>query len=347
MVAPVRRHFIEIDLHDVFKLRRIGLFVARAVADGFDRPATAAKVLRMAHPAGSETSPAPFAQGWWMDVFDQLSSASDAGQLFQRISLLVQGVGFQYCSYARFSGSASVGESSAVAFDSYPPPWFEHYVECDYIRVDPTVVAGARLTAPIVWSDRTFANTRQLWSDAREFGLNTGISQSAWGPFGAFGLLSCARTEDPVSDHELRRITPALQWLAECSHRMMHQFMFAAEPRMHIVLSSRETETLKWTAEGKTAWEISQILRISENTVAFHLKNAIAKLDSRTKAQAVARATALGLLFPMTVTKGQNAAGRTLTSGRARSSTRRRLPGNAQSESEDGSSVSRRRGKVA
>ena len=37
-----------------------------------------------------------------------------------------------------------------------------------------------------------------------------------------------------------------------------------------ILLSARELDCLKWTAEGKTAWEASVILGITERTVRFH-----------------------------------------------------------------------------
>ena len=57
-----------------------------------------------------------------------------------------------------------------------------------------------------------------------------------------------------------------------------------------ILLSARELDCLKWTAEGKTAWEASVILGITERTVRFHLNAAREKLQCTTTAQAVARA---------------------------------------------------------
>lgn len=38
-------------------------------------------------------------------------------------------------------------------------------------------------------------------------------------------------------------------------------------------LTTREQEIMRWVSEGKTNWEISVILRVSLNTVKFHLKN--------------------------------------------------------------------------
>lgn len=53
-------------------------------------------------------------------------------------------------------------------------------------------------------------------------------------------------------------------------------------------LSKREKETLRWLAEGKSNWEISAILKISERTVRFHINNIMRKLDAVNRTHAVA-----------------------------------------------------------
>ena len=62
------------------------------------------------------------------------------------------------------------------------------------------------------------------------------------------------------------------------------------ESEQQMLLSARELDCLKWTAEGKTAWEASVILGITERTVRFHLNAAREKLRCTTTAQAVAKA---------------------------------------------------------
>jgi DNA-binding CsgD family transcriptional regulator len=57
-----------------------------------------------------------------------------------------------------------------------------------------------------------------------------------------------------------------------------------------LLISARELDCLKWTAAGKTAWEASVILGISERTVRFHLNAAREKLKCTTTTQAVAKA---------------------------------------------------------
>ena len=60
-------------------------------------------------------------------------------------------------------------------------------------------------------------------------------------------------------------------------------------------LTKRELDALSWTAQGKTAWEVSVILGMSEKTVNFHLGNAMRKLQVSSKHQAVLKCVAAGV----------------------------------------------------
>lgn len=60
--------------------------------------------------------------------------------------------------------------------------------------------------------------------------------------------------------------------------------------------SRREREILLWCSQGKTNWEIGQILGISENTVRFSLKRVFRKLDVTTRSAAVRTALARGVI---------------------------------------------------
>ncbi len=63
-----------------------------------------------------------------------------------------------------------------------------------------------------------------------------------------------------------------------------------------LIISARELDCLRWTAAGKSAWEASVILGISERTVRFHLNAAREKLNSATTAQAVAKAISQNII---------------------------------------------------
>lgn len=63
-----------------------------------------------------------------------------------------------------------------------------------------------------------------------------------------------------------------------------------------IALTDRERDMLAWAARGKTVADTADILKISEETVETHIRNAMRKLDATNKTHAVAKAIYLGLI---------------------------------------------------
>ncbi len=61
-------------------------------------------------------------------------------------------------------------------------------------------------------------------------------------------------------------------------------------------LSPREKECILWTAKGKSSWEIGQIIGISVNTVNFHIKNVMRKLDTGSRTTAAIKAMKSGII---------------------------------------------------
>jgi len=64
----------------------------------------------------------------------------------------------------------------------------------------------------------------------------------------------------------------------------------------HLALSDRQLECLAWSAKGKTAWEVSRIIGVTERTVNFHLQTAMSKLEATSKHHAWLKAVRLGLI---------------------------------------------------
>ena len=61
-------------------------------------------------------------------------------------------------------------------------------------------------------------------------------------------------------------------------------------------LTRRECQVLDWIAQGKSDWQIGQILSISAKTVNYHAENAKRKLGVATRIQAVIAAIRAGAL---------------------------------------------------
>ena len=63
-------------------------------------------------------------------------------------------------------------------------------------------------------------------------------------------------------------------------------------------LSPREREVLALVAEGKSNRQIAAALIVTENTAKYHVAQLLNKLGAGSRAEAVARAVASGLLRP-------------------------------------------------
>jgi LuxR family quorum-sensing transcriptional regulator LasR len=137
-----------------------------------------------------------------------------------------------------------------------------------------------------------------MMCDAWENGIRRGLTVPIHGPQGEVGVLSL---NSDLSDNEFYRASDAHQYDIQV---IAHYFHDAALSRLRrqveipkpIALTDREAEILKWTVEGKTAWEIGSILNISERTVNFHIQNVMEKFGVHNKTQAAAKAVGMGLL---------------------------------------------------
>ncbi len=59
-------------------------------------------------------------------------------------------------------------------------------------------------------------------------------------------------------------------------------------PSKSRVLTPRESEVLTWVAQGKSAWEIGEILDIAKRTVDEHVQTAVRKIGAANRTHAVA-----------------------------------------------------------
>jgi len=222
--------------------------------------------------------------------------AKSIEELFYTLSSHVAAVGFEYCCYG-FRSPVPVSRRPVRILDNYPAGWMEQYLQRGFIKIDPVVSLCAQRALPLVWSDAVFRETLEMWDAARAVGLKAGVSQSAWGNGGSFGILSMARSTGEITPAEARSISMYIAWLANAVHTEMSRFLFPhADAIVNQGLTQREREILCWTSEGKSSHEVGMILNISSSTVNFHIGKILKKMDVTNKMQAVARAVAMGVI---------------------------------------------------
>ena len=166
-----------------------------------------------------------------------------------------------------------------------PDGWYDYYFKHDLRRGNPVFRNLRRRSTGFVWSeidDRCAGDQR--WFDALdEFEMPDGMSVTSHGPNGQLGWISF--TAERIELSPLERQAISLAGLA--LHDRLRMLAGAVGKPVH--LSERERDCLGFVAQGKSDWEISVILSISQSTVHTHVENAKRKLGARTRAQAVAR----------------------------------------------------------
>jgi DNA-binding CsgD family transcriptional regulator len=107
----------------------------------------------------------------------------------------------------------------------------------------------------------------------------------------------CIGTDMATDDWEAQKsmLMREFQVLASYFHQHILR-IYGHDAAKEMLMSARELDCLKWMAAGKTAWEASVILGISERTVRFHLNAAREKLNCLTTTQAVAKAVSQQLI---------------------------------------------------
>jgi DNA-binding CsgD family transcriptional regulator len=157
-----------------------------------------------------------------------------------------------------------------------------------------------RSSVPIVWDQSTYTagGVGELWEEQARFGYQTGIAVALHLPEGRHFQIGVDRDRAlPLDPAALQRMVADLQLFAVCAlDTAMRVLVSEAARPQRPALTPRELEVLRWTMEGKTAWEVGAILGISERTVVLHLGNAMRKLECVSKHQAVLKALQLGLI---------------------------------------------------
>jgi DNA-binding CsgD family transcriptional regulator len=194
---------------------------------------------------------------------------------------------------ARLGSQGGVVVSQAVNV-SYPDEFCREYVSRDYFRVDPVMRDALTTCHAQYCCEATQGRPREIISLTVDFGLREGyvLGWRSPAPNGADTLLSF---KSPSMRHD-RRSAEMLEFVAPHLQLAVSRVLQGEDAAGNqVTLSSREREVLDWLQQGKSSWEVSVILAISESTVNFHVTNIKRKLGATNRAQALAIAARLGL----------------------------------------------------
>lgn len=179
---------------------------------------------------------------------------------------------------------------SHVLFQKFPEGWSERYNENNYALRDPVVRHLRRQQSPFTWDECYAAATRRedvklIGGGAASFGLRTGYVIPIQLVGGVLAAVSFGASHADLHPEALAELAFAANFAVGHLLRLRHK----PQSRERLV-TPRERECILWASEGKTDWEISVILGISQPTVAKHLLAARQRLDVMNRAHLIGEA---------------------------------------------------------
>jgi LuxR family transcriptional regulator, activator of conjugal transfer of Ti plasmids len=186
----------------------------------------------------------------------------------------------------------------ARLISTYPLPWTAHYLKNHYERLDPVIRQALHVTEPFEWGSSIESKElsdaqRQLFEEAARFGIRYGFTipiHDGRGPVAAVTFASDERS--PTFRRCVETHRRVLQLMALYFHASARRKLRSNRVVDGVALSPREYQCLEWSAAGKSASDIGDILGITRRTAAFHLDNARAKLGVSSLHQAISRLSA-------------------------------------------------------
>jgi DNA-binding CsgD family transcriptional regulator len=223
------------------------------------------------------------------------SSESDYKNLFSKIQTLFP-FDFAFTMLGHHDKRLGLVEEGGVNI-SFPEEWIREYTSKNFIQVDSIVIENFCTYEVQNWSvaRKALYRKKEITSLGMDFGMRECYTHGSKPALpGKTGSMFCFA--GPAMERDTR-IKTILDLIVPHLHLTLSRISDKKQVEtINVHLSGREKEVLDWLKEGKSSWDMSVILGISERTVNFHVDNIKQKLGATNRPQALALATRLGLI---------------------------------------------------
>ncbi len=226
------------------------------------------------------------------ELMDLVDAARDADDLAAAMMRITRHLGFDHFALAHHVDlRAARGE--AILLHDYPSAWVEYY-EANRLGVSDPVHRASHVTSVgFCWSripamiPLTAADHRTLVL-GREQGIGDGFTVPANVPGEAHGSCSFALGTGHVMAPEA---LPLAQLAGAFAFEAARRLWMARGARTGPApsLTDRQRDCVLWIARGKTDWETSRILGISEETITCHVRQACERYEVNKRTSLVIR----------------------------------------------------------
>ena len=183
---------------------------------------------------------------------------------------------------------------------TYSDEWVQHYIEKDYLRIDPVIQGCFQRFHPVDWKqlDWTSKAARKFQADALRHDVgNQGFSVPIRGPNGQFALFTISHhCDDDTWAAFTEKNRRSLILIAHYFNHKALKFEPDRAPEKTQTLSPREVDAMTFLAMGYSRAQVAETLSISEHTLRVYIESARFKLGAVNTTHAVARALSRGLI---------------------------------------------------
>jgi DNA-binding CsgD family transcriptional regulator len=231
------------------------------------------------------------------DLIVSIREAADETDLLKRMKAVAVANGFEQVLFGVVMRRPYLEPIQHVT-SGYPEAYWEIYNSKDFISRDPVFAHCRNRTTSLVWSEDLYsANSYEIMEESTKYGLGHGLSVSVTDGPHMFSILSLARDKPFESAAEEERVLTAGALLVDTLHVISKNLIVPGMERdLRPKLTPREQECLKWIAEGKSNSVIGDLLKLSEATVDFHIRNIFRKLNVASRTQACVVGMSMGLI---------------------------------------------------
>lgn len=209
--------------------------------------------------------------------------------------------GAMACGIGRFTKEGA--KVKHILCRNFPPEYFQVLQKPDGLITSPVMAQWMITRQPVLFEPgaaTAASNLQTEWLD--NFHRHGLVNMTAHGQCDVDGQATSYFSFSRIPGRLTARHFYLLKLLTPHLHVVLARVVsnLPANARKHAPqpspLTAREREVLEWLCKGKTNWEISQVMSISEATVKNHVHHILTRLRVNTRAEAVAKAINLGLV---------------------------------------------------
>jgi LuxR family transcriptional regulator, quorum-sensing system regulator BjaR1 len=231
-----------------------------------------------------------------LEAIQAIERASDSPAIVEVFANFAKTYGFESLYIAQLVNPANVPHDRILHITNWPSELLVRRFARREALDDPIARCGLRSRRPFTWSEaRQQASRlgRKTMDETSDYRINDGLMFPMHAIGSVPGGVSLGAEHLDISP----RAIAELEIVAQHTYFKLEDMLGPFPYQVSIDLSPRELQVVQIAAAGKTNWEISRILGVSEETVKATISRASRKLNATNRAHAVATAIAHSLIM--------------------------------------------------